>query len=209
MGNIVGASVRRVDAVEKVTGRARYAGDLVVPGMVHGKILRSPLPHARIARIETAAAERVPGVVAVLTGKDLADMDPYYGHAMRDRPVVAIDRVRFAGEPVAAVAAADEATAADALRRIQVNYEELPAVTTLEAALAEGAPRLHERMGKPGLFHGLGELKPQPGNICYHCRIERGEVEVGFREAEIVVEGEYTFPAVYQYAMEPHTVIAH
>ncbi len=209
MPRVVGTSVRRVDGVEKVTGRAKYVGDLVVPGMVHGKILRSPLPHARIVRIETAEAERMPGVVAVLTGKDLADIDPYYGHAIRDRPVVAIDRVRFAGEPVAAVAAVGEAMAADALWAIQVEYAELGGVTTLEAALAEGAPRLHERRAEPGLFHGLGELKPQPGNICYHCRIERGDVEAGFREAEIVVEGEYTFPAVYQYAMEPHTVIAH
>ncbi len=202
-------SVRRVDALEKVTGRAKYAGDLVVPGMVHGKILRSPLPHARIALIDAAEAARMPGVIAVLTGKDLADIDPYYGHAIRDRPVVAIDRVRFAGEPVAAVAAVDEATAEAALRAIRVDYEELPAAATLESALADGAPRLHERMGKPGLFHGLGELTQQPGNICYHCRVEKGDVEAGFREAEIVVEGEYTFPAVYQYAMEPHTVIAH
>ncbi len=209
MGRVVGASVRRVDAVEKVTGRAKYAGDLVVPGMVHGKILRSPLPHARIAALDTAAAEAMPGVVAVLTGSDLADIDPYYGHAIRDRPVVAIDRVRFAGEPVAAVAAVDEATAEAVARAIRVEYDELPLVATLEAALADGAPCLHERMGKPGLFHGLGELTPQPGNICYHCRIEKGDIEAGFREAEIVVEGEYTFPAVYQYAMEPHTVIAH
>lgn len=209
MTRIVGTSVRRVDAVEKVTGRAKYAGDLLVPGMLYGKILRSPLPHARIARIETAGAERLPGVVGVLTGTDLSDIDPYYGHAIRDRPVVAIDRVRFAGEPVAAVAAADEATADAALRAIQVEYEDLPAAATLEAALAEGAPRLHERMGKQGLFHGLGELESHPGNICYHCRNEKGDVEAAFREAGIVVEGEYTFPAVYQYAMEPHTVIAH
>src|SRR3990172_1779527 len=101
MPRIVGKSVRRVDALEKVTGRAMYAGDLIVPGMLHGKILRSPLPHARIARLDPSEAERMPGVVGVLTGKDLADIDPYYGHAIRDRPVVAIDRVRFAGEPVA------------------------------------------------------------------------------------------------------------
>jgi CO/xanthine dehydrogenase Mo-binding subunit len=209
MSTVVGASVRRVDAVEKVTGRAKYAGDLVVPGMVHGKILRSPLAHARIAGIDTGAAGRMPGVIAVLTGKDLADIDPYYGHAIRDRPVVALDRVRFAGEPVAAVAAVDEATAEAAARALRVDYEELPVVATLEAALADGAPRLHERMGAPGLFHGLGELRPQLGNICYHCRISKGDVEAGFREAEILVEGEYAFPAVYQYAMEPHTVIAH
>jgi len=209
MPRIVGTSVRRVDALEKVTGRAMYAGDLIVPGMLHGKILRSPLPHARIARLDPSEAERMPGVVGVLTGKDLADIDPYYGHAIRDRPVVAIDRVRFAGEPVAAVAAVDEATAEAALRAIRVEYEELLAVATLPAALAEGAPRLHERMGRQGLFHGLGELTAQPGNICYHCRTEKGDVEAAFREAEVVVEGDYTFPAVYQYAMEPHTAIAH
>ncbi len=205
---VVGSSLRRVDAEEKVTGAARYTGDLVVPGMLYGRVLRSTHPHARIIRVDAAEAERLPGVRAVLTGHDLQGMDAYYGHAIKDRPIVAIDRVRFAGEPVAAVAADDEASAEEALQAIHVEYEALPAATSVDAALAGDAPRLHEGPIRPGLFHGLGELRREEGNICYHYRFTRGDADRAFAGAEVVVEGEYTFPAVYQYAMEPHTVIA-
>src|SRR4029450_11487594 len=117
----IGRSVPRRDAREKLRGKAQFAGDIVVPRMLHGKVLRSPLPHARGGGREASAAEAMPGVVCVLTAADLADLDPYWGHAIRDRPVVAIDRVRFAGEPVAAVAAEDEGTAAAALERIDLS----------------------------------------------------------------------------------------
>lgn len=203
------SNVERVDGRAKVTGKAQFTGDLTVPGMTYGKVLRSDLAHARIVRVDASAAEQLPGVVAVLTGADLADIDPYYGHAIKDRTVIAIDRVRFAGEPVAAVAAVDEATASEALSLIQVDYEELPVVATLEQAMAENAPRLHDTSTlRAGLFHGLGELKAEPGNICYHHTIEKGDVNAAFAKADVIVEGEYLFPAVYQYSMEPHTAIA-
>ena len=204
----VGQSVPRRDADEKLRGKAQFAGDIVVPRMLHGKVLRSPHPHARITSIDASDAEQMPGVVCVLTASDLADLDPYWGHAIRDRPVVAIDRVRFAGEPVAAVAAEDEATAAAALERNVVGYEELDVVGTIEQALAYDAPIVNEGPLRPGLFHGLGELAPAEGNVCYRYRIDRGEIEAVFAHAEFIVEGEYTFPAVYQYAMETHTVVA-
>jgi CO/xanthine dehydrogenase Mo-binding subunit len=204
----IGRSVPRRDAHEKLRGKAQFAGDIVVPRMLHGKVLRSPLPHARVTAIDSSGAEAMPGVVCVLTAADLADLDPYWGHAIRDRPVVAIDRVRFAGEPVAAVAAEDEATAAAAIERIEVSYEELEVVGTIEQALASDAPVLHEGPLRPGLFHGLGELAPAEGNVCYRYGLDRGEVEAVFAHADFVVEGEYTFPAVYQYAMETHTVVA-
>jgi CO/xanthine dehydrogenase Mo-binding subunit len=200
--------MRRVDAREKLTGTAQFAGDLVVPRMLYGKVLRSPLPHARIRRLDVSAAERVSGVRAVLTGRDLDPATAIYGHAIKDRPVVAIDRVRFAGEPVAAVAAEDLATAEMALALIDVEYDELPAVTDLDAALAAGAPTLHEGELRPGLFHGLGQLRREAGNICYRYQFARGDVERGFAGADIVVEDEYRFPAVYQYALETHTSIA-
>ncbi len=204
----VGVSAPRVDALEKVTGRAAYVADLEIPGMLYGRVLRSPLPHARIVRIDVSRAEALPGVAAVLTGRDLGDIDPFYGHSIRDRPLLAIDRVRFVGEPVAAVAAEDEATAAEALALIEVEYEPLPAATTMGAALAEGAPAIHDVESlRLGPFHGLGDFRPQ-GNICYHHHLERGGVEAVFAQADIVVEGEYLFPAVYQYAMEPHATIA-
>ncbi len=206
---LVGLSAPRVDARAKATGEAKYAGDLQIPGLAYGKVLRSPYAHARIVRIDASRAQALPGVIAVLTGDDVLDINPYYGHAIKDRPLIAIDRVRFVGEPVAAVAAEDPQTAAEALELIEVEYEELPAAITLDAALAEDAPRLHvTELLKPGLFHGLGELKPQPGNICYHHAFARGDVEEAFAKADIVVEGEYHFPAVYQYSMEPHTTIA-
>jgi CO/xanthine dehydrogenase Mo-binding subunit len=204
----IGRSHPRLDAHEKLRGQAQFVGDLVVPRMLHGKVLRSPLAHARIVSIDTAAAERIPGVVCVLTGADLRDIDPYFGHAIKDRPIVAIDKVRFHGEPVAAVAAETTAAAAAAVDAIEVEYEELPVVGTLDEALADGAPVLNEGPLRPGLFHGLGELPPREGNVCYRYRIDRGELEAVFARADIVVEGDYTFPAVYQYAMETHTVIA-
>ena len=204
----VGRSVPRRDAAEKLRGQALFAGDIVVPRMAHGKVLRSPVAHARIVSIDASEAERMAGVVCVLTAADLGDIDPYWGHAIKDRPVVAVDRVRFAGEPVAAVAAEDEATALAALERIHVEYDELPVIGTVEQALADDAPRLHDGPVRAGLFHGLGELKPAEGNVCYRYRIDRGEIEAVFAHAEHVVEGEYTFPAVYQYAMETHTVVA-
>jgi CO/xanthine dehydrogenase Mo-binding subunit len=205
----IGRSHPRLDAKEKLRGQAQFVGDLLVPRMLHGKVLRSPVAHARIASIETAAAERIPGVVCVLTGADLRDIEPYFGHAIKDRPIVAIDKVRFHGEPVAAVAAESPAAAAAAVDAIAVDYEELPVVATLDDALADGAPLVNEVPARVGLFHGLGDLPPRDGNVCYRYRIDRGELEAIFARADIVVEGDYTFPAVYQYAMETHTVIAH
>ena len=208
-GTAVGRSVARADAAEKLRGQAQFTGDLGLPRLLHGKVLRSPVAHARIASLDASRAEALPGVACVLTGADILDLpNPCYGHALKDRPIVAIDRVRFAGEPVAVVAAGDEATAEAALALIEVEYEELPAVTTVVEALAPGAPQLHEGPQVAGLFHGLGELGEREGNVCYRYRIDRGEIEAAFAHAAVVVEGEYAFPAVYQYALETHTVIA-
>lgn len=205
----VGRSAPRKDAREKLRGQAEFVGDLVVPRMLHGKVLRSPLAHARVVSVDTREAESMPGVVCVLTASDLVDLDGYWGHAIKDRPIVAFDRVRFAGEPIAAVAAEDEAGAEAAVEAIKVEYEELPLAATLDEALAPDAPLLHEGPVRPGLFHGLGTLPPRDGNVCYRYRIDRGEPESVFSRADLVVEGEYSFPAVYQYAMETHTVVAH
>ena len=204
----VGRAVPRRDADEKLRGKAQFAGDIVVPGMLSGRVLRSPLAHARIVSLDAGEAEAMPGVVCVLTAADLEGMDAYWGHAIRDRPIVAVDKVRFAGEPVAAVAAEDDAAALAALDRIRVEYEDLPVVATLEDALAPDAPLVNDGPLRPGLFHGLGELPPREGNVCYRYRLDRGETEAVFAHADLVVEGEYTFPAVYQYAMETHTVVA-
>ena len=205
----VGTSRPRKDGREKLSGQAQYVGDMEMAGMLHGKVLRSEHAHARIRSLDTSRALAMDGVSAVLTGADLEDIEPYYGHAIKDRPIVALDRVRFAGEPVAAVAAVDEATAEAAVRAIDVEYDELPVLGTLEQALAPDAPRLHERRPRIGLFHGLGELGEQQGNICYRHVISAGEIERVRADAAITVEASYTFPAVYQYAMETHATIAH
>lgn len=206
----IGHDAPRIDAVAKATGEAQFAGDLYLHGMAHGRILRSPYAHARILSIDASRAEALPGVIAVMTGKDLPATDPYYGHALKDRPILAIDRVRFVGEPVVAVAAEDLAAADEAITLIDVDYEELPAAVTIDAALAESAPHLHDVTSlRSGLFHGLGEIHLEPGNVCYHHAFARGDVEELFASADIVVEGEYTFPAVYQYSLEPHTTVAH
>jgi CO/xanthine dehydrogenase Mo-binding subunit len=205
----IGHDAPRVDAVAKVTGEAQFAGDLRLHGMAYGRLLRSPYAHARITDIDTSRAEALPGVIAVMTGRDLPAADPYYGHALKDRPILAIDRVRFVGEPVVAVAAESPTIAAEAITLIDVAYEELPVVVTIGAALAPEAPHLHDVVNlRPGLFHGLGDIRLEPGNVCYHHAFSRGEVAQAFEAADIVVEGEYDFPAVYQYSLEPHTTIA-
>ncbi|HTM08959.1 MAG TPA: xanthine dehydrogenase family protein molybdopterin-binding subunit [Verrucomicrobiae bacterium] len=186
----VGRSIARVDAVDKVTGTAKFTGDLSVPGMLHGKILRSPYTHARVRNIDTSKAETLPGVVAVLTSKDIADTRPFYS----GRPVIALEKVRYIGEPVAAVAAEDLRAAEEALSLIEVEYEELPAAIGIEGALAPRAPLVHEEA---------------EGNICGHERVEKGDIRQGFAESDEVFEDTFTFPMVYHYALEPHSVIAH
>jgi len=186
----VGHNVPRVDGIEKVTGKAKFLGDLAIPGMLHGKILRSTYPHARILSIDTSKAEALPGVAAVLTAADLGDRVPTYN----GRPLIAANKVRYVGEPVAAVAATDLAMAEEAASLIDVQYVELPPVIGIDAARTNGAPLIHEG---------------HSGNLCSHERVERGNVQEGFAQSDVVVEDDFTFPMVYHYAMEPHSVIAH
>jgi len=185
----VGHSVARVDGVEKVTGKAKFVGDLIIPGMLHGKILRSTYPHARVRSIDASRAETLPGVVAVLSAADIADLNAIYN----GRPVIAMNKVHYVGEPVAAVAALDLATAEEALALIEVDYEELPAVVGIDAAIRKDAPLIHEE---------------KSSNIGTYEKVERGNVEEGFAQSDVIVEDTFTFPMVYHYAMEPHSVIA-
>jgi CO/xanthine dehydrogenase Mo-binding subunit len=205
----IGISVPRVDGIEKVTGAAKFTGDLAIPGMLEAKVLRSPVPHAVIDSIDISKAQSRPGVVAILTRDDLTDIDPYYGNCLRDRAVVATDKVRFVGEPVAVVAAEDGLQAEEALSLIDVQYRELPCVADIDAALAEGAPLLHEQQSGAGEFHevaGVGENFG--GNICHREHFVKGDPDRAFADAEEIVEETFTFPMVFQYAMEPHSAIA-
>ncbi|MEK7333749.1 MAG: xanthine dehydrogenase family protein molybdopterin-binding subunit, partial [Candidatus Binatota bacterium] len=166
---VVGSSLPRVDGEEKVTGKALYTVDIELPGMVYGKILRSPFPHAKLLKVDGGKAERLPGVVAVLTREDLKGLN-YYGAAYKDQSIVAVDKVRYVGDPVAAVAAIDEGTAEEALNLIEVQYEELSAVTTIDEALAPQAPLVHDSSSSGGELMGyLYQAPPEfrGTNLCY------------------------------------------
>ncbi|MGH7796614.1 MAG: xanthine dehydrogenase family protein molybdopterin-binding subunit [Candidatus Binatia bacterium] len=205
----VGVSVPRIDGVDKVTGEAKFTGDLAMPGLLEAKVLRSPLPHGEIEAIDVSKAESLPGVVAILTRDDLTDIDPYYGNCLRDRAVVAIDRVRFVGEPVAVVAAEDALAAEEALSLIEVRYRELPCVPDMDAALAEGAPRLHDQCANTGEFHDVAGVGGNfGGNICHREQFSKGKPESAFAQADEIIDEAFEFPMVCQYAMEPHTAVA-
>ena len=210
----IGARVPMVDAHERVTGSLEYVLDMALPGMAEAKVLRSPHAHARIVRIDASRAAALPGVVAVLTGADLVGRDdivPTYGLFIRDQPPVAIDVVRHAGEPVAAVAALDAATASRALDLIEVDYEPLAAVFDVEAALAPGAPILHP--GPRLLASGRPDIVArQPGfagtNVIHLFTQRKGDPAAGFARAEVVIEHVYSSPAASHVSLEPHVALA-
>jgi CO/xanthine dehydrogenase Mo-binding subunit len=205
----VGNPSGRLDGVEKVTGQAKYTGDISLPGLLEGKVLRSPFPHAAIESIDARKAESLPGVAAVLTRDDLDDINPYYGHCLRDRPLIAIDRVRYVGEPVAVVAAENAAIANAALSLIAVHYRELPCLATVDDALAQGALLLHENVAGVGEFHEMaGVGKEEKSNVCHHEHFKKGDASKGFAEADEIIDETYEFPMIYHYTMEPHTTVA-
>ncbi len=196
--SVVGKRVPRVDAVDKATGRSIYGSDIYLPGMLYCKILSSPHPHARIKKIDTSKALEVPGVKAVMTADDAPDVPYGTTGQIRDRSFMARDRVRFVGEPIAAVAAIDEDVAEYAVSLIEVEYELLPAVFDPLEAMKEGAPLVHEKIEEY-----VGSTGMRKGNICSLLTAERGEVEKGFAEADFVVEGTYRSQPINQGYMEP------
>ena len=188
----IGTAVPQVNARSKVLGRAQYAGDIQLAGMLHAKILRSPYPHARIVSIDTTAARALPGVKAVLTGADAPD-SPWGGGPRKERHILAKNIVRFCGEEVAVVAATTEDIARDALDLIRVKYEELPALLTPDEALDEEAPTVH-----PG----------RENNVGHEIRYERGDVAAGFAGAELVLEETYETHSQYPGYLEPMASVA-
>ncbi len=211
--DLIGKAVRRLDYEAKVTGKATYLADMKVPGMCHGKILRSPLPHAKIVKIDASKALQVPGVLAVLTRDDILKdegIDPYYGPVFKDQTIVAVDKVRHVGDPVAAVAALEADAAEEALQRIEVEYEELPAVMDVQEALRKEAPLIHETVRIPDHgFADLAEIRPVEGtNVCTHFKLRRGDVEKGFAESDYIFEDTFTLPTTQHCALEAHACIA-
>jgi len=209
----IGKTFRRLDYETKVTGRAQYLADMSVPGMLHGKILRSSYPHARIARIDGSKAEKFPGVVAVLTREDILHeqgIEPFYGPVFKDQTIVATEKVRHVGDPVAAVAALTADIAEAALKLIDVDYEELPAVLNVGDALKTNPTLVHETVRIPESgFADLTELKPIDGtNICTHFRLKRGDIDKGFAQADHIFEDIFTLPATQHSFLETHACIA-
>ncbi len=190
---VVGTPLPRVDAPDKASGQARYAGDLRLPGMLWGKILTSPLPHAKILSIDTSKAERLPGVKAVITAKDVPHIKYGVSPARYDDNVLAIDRVRFIGDEVAAVAAVDEDTATEALKLIKVDYEELPAVFDPFESMKEGAPQIHAKYKR---------------NVNTEVHQNFGDVEEAFKKAHYVREDTFVGNRTMQLPIEPHAAMA-
>ncbi|RZN36016.1 xanthine dehydrogenase family protein molybdopterin-binding subunit [Bradyrhizobium sp. Leo121] len=198
----------RPDLIEKVTGRAEYVTDLTVPGMLHGFVVRSPAIHARIVSIDTNAARSMHGVVDVLIGEDVASFG-CWGVVLKDRPIIATDRVRYVGEPVAVVIAETIEIAENAAELVDVEYEELPRATTIQEAIAEDAPLIHERHENLEDFYFKGGARPtQNSNIFHTYRNNVGDVDAAEAAAAYIHEDRFTFPAISHFAMEPHAVIA-
>ena len=210
--SVVGINVPRIDGVEKVSGHALYTGDLRLPGMIFAKVLRSPVPHARIRKIDAGKALALPGVVAVLTRDNLNVASNAFGAYVRDQQIIATDKVRYAGDMVAAVAAVEASIAVKAMDLIEVDYEELPSVFTIEDALRDGAPLVHDKLEgrkEPGYGRGGAHIVHENSNICFHFRHYRGEVDDGLRAADHVFEDTFYFPSAQHYPMEPHVSVAH
>ncbi|PKO04273.1 MAG: hypothetical protein CVU41_17755 [Chloroflexi bacterium HGW-Chloroflexi-3] len=186
----IGSSVIREDALAKVTGQAEYSGDISRPGMLHGKVLMSPFPHALVKHIDTSKAARMQGVHAVLTAKDIPG-ENVFGIAIADQQVLADKKVRFVGEPVALVAAEDPFIAAEAVRSIKVEYEPLQGVFDPLAGIKEDAPRVQEQ-----------------GNILLHTKVRKGDYLKGFADADVVVENVYRTHGQDHVPLEPEGGIA-
>jgi CO/xanthine dehydrogenase Mo-binding subunit len=208
---VVGTRPVRPDGVDKVTGRAMFGADMVLPGMLWGKVKRSPHAHARIVAIDASKALKLPGVRAVITAADLPNIESeeaFVGEGpmnFRDlsRNCMARDKALYEGHAVAAVAAISQAICDEALALIDVKYEVLPYVIDVEDAMKDDAPVLHE-----DLFTANVEPKPtKPSNIAKRVYFNKGDVEAGFREADVIVEGRYTTEPVHQAYIEPHACL--
>ncbi len=190
--SIIGRRLPKIDAADRVTGRARYTDDYALPGMLTAKIVRSPHPHARIRAIDTSAALAVPGVHAVITGKDMPVRFGIIPWTQDEYPL-AVERALYIGDGVAAVAAIDEATAERAARLVKIDWEILPFVLDPEAALRPDAPKVNETA--------------KDGNITKHVKLEFGDVDAALAGSDVVIEGDYFFEGTTHAAIEPHCAI--
>jgi CO/xanthine dehydrogenase Mo-binding subunit len=212
----LGKGRRLVEGLDKVTGRARYAGDVVLPGMLHARPILSPYAHAKIVSIDKSAAAEMPGVVAVLTADDLPTKDRVI--ASRNSAVLAKERVLFRGQPVAVVVGETPAAAQDGADAVAIEYEPLPVLADMLQAMApdapliwpEGLPRAESDLtaAHAAVETGAETLARAPSNVHAEDHFKRGDVAQGFREAEVIIERTYTSPIVHQTYLEPHAAVA-
>jgi CO/xanthine dehydrogenase Mo-binding subunit len=203
MGQIVGRTKLRVDGLDKVTGQAQFLADLSLGRTAHARILRSAQAHARIRRLDVSRARLEPGVKAVITGDDCPDR---IGHAIRDQYPIARDKVRYWGEPIAVVIGTTPEVAEAALPLIDVEYEALPAVFHPRDAARKDATLIHENLA--GYQRDTGIHVISGSNVCHHYQLRRGDVDVAFAEAHLVVENEYWVPWIAHVQLEPHGAAA-
>ena len=206
----IGNNQPRYDGIDKVTGNARYVADFELPGMLHAKVLRSPHAHARVIKIDSSKASALPGVYYVATRDDFVDMQPVFGWLIKDQPILAIDKVRYIGDLVAAVAAENEAIAYKALDLIEVDYEILPSITNIDDAILENAPELFEEPQIGFVNHyGLGaSAKKEPRkNVCYQFNYITNEPGV-FDECDQIFEDSFIFSRMQHFFLEPYVAVA-
>lgn len=214
--SIAGTSVLRRDLLEKVTGSAVYTVDVLPPGCVHAKVLRSDRAHAEIDSIDVSTAAAMPGVLAVITSADLTGISPRFGHIVPDHCILAIDKVRYYGEPVAMVIADTVMSAADAVEHIVVGYRDLPAVMNAAEALVDGAPLVHQQAYAASGDESFSALAATPSdqelaptdNVAHEVLLEWGQVDQAFAASHLVVEARMHYPMLYGYAMEPYNAVA-
>src|SRR6188474_3443490 len=206
----VGRSVPRLESWLKVTGRAEYVHNLRLPGMLYGKIFRSSVAHGRIKRIDVAAAQALAGVYRVITSKEVREVvpDPYYGPAFHDQPILAIDKVRYVGEPVAVVLASDPHVAEEAVHLIGAEYEELPAVYDEVEAMTSKAI-VHDVLRPAGTFPDLKHLGGRKNtNVALDFHLRRGDAAAAMKKAAHVFEHRFTTQQVMHTPLEPLVSVA-
>lgn len=199
----IGKPVPRIEGASKVTGGERYAADITIPGSLHARVLRSTVPHARVKRIDTSRAKALPGVHAVLTGADISSI--FVGQRLKDMPLLAVDRVRFAGEGLAAVASDSVEIADEALSLIDVDLEELPAVFEPDEAMEAGAPILHD---DPSRYKNAPERPAGVPNLQGYNMMENGDLEAAFAAADRVFEHTFRTQLTHHGYLEPHACTA-
>ena len=206
----LGENFARVDGPAKLRGWAQFTADVEMPGMVYAKVLRSPYAHARLLRVDASRAAKLPGVVAVLTRDDLKGMNAYFGPVVKDQPVVVIDRVRYVGDIVAAVAAEEKDIAEEALELIEVDYEPLPAVFDPAEAMKPDAPLLHGESVKSETRLDRDHFRYQKNsNVLSIYHAEQGDIAAGFKEADEIFEDVYSSQKIQHAHIEPHAALAY